>query len=80
MQYKQLGESELKVAEICLDTMTYGQQNIIEDAYQQIYYAVYCGTNFIDIAEMYPVPTRAKTQGLTEAYVENGSSISNKID
>jgi aryl-alcohol dehydrogenase (NADP+) len=69
MQYKQLGESNLKVSEICLGTMTYGQQNTIEDAHQQLDYAVSCGVNFIDAAEMYPVPTRAETQGLTEAYI-----------
>lgn len=69
MQYKQLGESNLKVSEICLGTMTFGQQNTIEDAHQQLNYAVERGVNFIDTAEMYPVPARAETQGLTEAYI-----------
>lgn len=69
MQYKQLGESNLKVSEICLGTMTYGHQNTIEDAHEQLDYAISCGVNFIDAAEMYPVPTRAETQGLTEAYI-----------
>jgi len=69
MQYNQLGESDLKVSEICLGTMTYGQQNTIEEAHQQLDYAVAQGVNFIDAAEMYPVPTRAETQGLTEAYI-----------
>jgi aryl-alcohol dehydrogenase (NADP+) len=36
MQYKQLGESNLKVSEFCLGTMTYGQQNTIEEAHQQL--------------------------------------------
>lgn len=69
MQYKQLGESNLKVSEICLGTMTFGPQNTIEDAHQQLNYAVGRGVNFIDTAEMYPVPARAETQGLTEAYI-----------
>ncbi|MFB8790037.1 MAG: NADP(H)-dependent aldo-keto reductase [Potamolinea sp.] len=69
MQYKQLGESNLKVSEICLGTMTFGQQNTIEDAHQQLNYAIERGVNFIDTAEMYPVPARAETQGLTEAYI-----------
>ncbi len=69
MQYKQLGESNLKVSEICLGTMTFGQQNTIENAHQQLNYAVERGVNFIDTAEMYPVPARAETQGLTEAYI-----------
>jgi aryl-alcohol dehydrogenase-like predicted oxidoreductase len=69
MQYNQLGESNLKVSEICLGTMTYGQQNTIEDAHQQLDYAIDQGINFIDAAEMYPVPARAETHGSTEAYI-----------
>jgi aryl-alcohol dehydrogenase-like predicted oxidoreductase len=69
MQYKQLGETNLKVSEICLGTMTYGHQNSIEEARQQLDYAVYQGVNFIDAAEMYPVPPRAETYGFTETYI-----------
>ncbi len=69
MKYKQLGESDLKVSEICLGTMTYGNQNSIEDAQQQLDYAIAQGVNFIDAAEMYPVPPRAETQGRTEAFI-----------
>ncbi len=69
MKYKQLGESDLKVSEICLGTMTYGHQNTIEEAHQQLDYAVSQGVNFIDAAEMYPVPPRGETQGTTEAYI-----------
>ena len=69
MKYNQLGDSELSVSEICLGTMTYGQQNTVEDAAQQLDYAVAQGVNFIDTAEMYPVPGRAETQGSTEAYI-----------
>jgi len=69
MEYKQLGESDLRVSEICLGTMTYGQQNTIEDATEQLDYAISQGVNFIDTAEMYPVPGRAETQGKTEEYI-----------
>ena len=69
MQYNQLGESGLNVSEICLGTMTYGQQNTIEDAHQQLNYAISQGINLIDAAEMYPVPPRAETQGRTEVYI-----------
>src|SRR5919199_6285358 len=72
MEYKRLGESELLVSEICLGTMTYGHQNTIEDASQQLDYAVAQGINFIDTAEMYPVPGRAQTQGKTEEYIGEG--------
>ncbi|MBD2666190.1 NADP(H)-dependent aldo-keto reductase [Richelia sinica] len=69
MKYNQLGESDLKVSEICLGTMTYGHQNTIEEAHQQLDYALEQGINFLDTAEMYPVPPRGETQGKTEAYI-----------
>ncbi|MBU7585575.1 MAG: NADP(H)-dependent aldo-keto reductase [Nostoc sp. TH1S01] len=69
MRYNQLGESDLKVSEICLGTMTYGRQNSIEEAHQQLDYAIANGVNFIDAAEMYPVPPREETYGLTETYI-----------
>ena len=69
MRYNTLGDSDLKVSEICLGTMTYGQQNTLEEAAQQLDYAIAQGVNFIDTAEMYPVPGRADTQGSTEDYI-----------
>ncbi|MGK7904424.1 MAG: NADP(H)-dependent aldo-keto reductase [Hormoscilla sp.] len=69
MEYKKLGDSDLSVSEICLGTMTYGQQNSIEEARDQLDYAVAQGINFIDAAEMYPVPGRPETQGKTEEYI-----------
>ncbi|NMG08436.1 NADP(H)-dependent aldo-keto reductase [Brasilonema sp. UFV-L1] len=69
MKYNQLGNSDLKISEICLGTMTFGQQNIIEDAHKQLDYAIAYGVNFIDTAEMYPVPPRGETQGRTETYI-----------
>jgi aryl-alcohol dehydrogenase (NADP+) len=49
--------------------MTYGQQNTLEEAHQQLDYAIAHGINFIDTAEMYPVPSRAETFALTETYL-----------
>ena len=69
MKYHQLGNSNLSVSEMCLGTMTYGEQNSAHDAHQQLDYAQSRGVNFIDTAEMYPVPPRAETQGRTEEYV-----------
>lgn len=69
MQYNFLGESDLKVSKICLGTMTFGQQNSIDEAHQQLNYARDRGVNFIDAAEMYPVPPRAETYGMTETYI-----------
>ncbi len=58
-----------KVSKICLGTMTWGEQNTEAEAHEQIDYALDRGINFIDTAEMYPVPPRAETQGLTETYI-----------
>ena len=69
MQYKVLGYTDLKVSLICLGTMTFGEQNTEQEAHQQLNYAVDQVINFIDVAEMYPVPPREETQGLTEKYV-----------
>jgi aryl-alcohol dehydrogenase-like predicted oxidoreductase len=69
MQYKKLSDSDLLVSEICLGTMTYGNQNTIEEASQQLDYAISEGVNFIDTAEMYPVPANPETQGKTEEYI-----------
>lgn len=69
MKYHLLGDSDLKVSEICLGTMTFGRQNTIEEAHQQLDYALERGVNFLDAAEMYPVPVAAETQGQTEAYI-----------
>jgi len=69
MEYRRLGASELDVSEICLGTMTWGEQNTEREAHEQLDYAVSCGVNFIDAAEMYPVPPRGETQGRTEAYL-----------
>ena len=69
MKYNKLGSSELKVSEICLGTMTWGEQNSEAEAHQQLNYALTRGVNFIDAAEMYPVPPQAQTQGRTETYL-----------
>lgn len=69
MEYRQLGQSELKVSALCLGTMTFGQQNNMAEAHRQLDCAVDYGVNFIDTAEMYPVPAKAETQGRTEEYV-----------
>lgn len=69
MEYRRLGASDLNVSAICLGTMTYGQQNTEAEAHAQLDYAVAQGINFIDTAEMYPVPPRAETVTRTESIV-----------
>src|SRR6476660_5173268 len=67
MQYQTLPGTDLQVSQVCLGTMTWGEQNSESDAHAQLERAVAHGVNFIDTAEMYPVPPRATTQGRTEA-------------
>ena len=69
MEYRPLGKTDVKVSKICLGTMTFGEQNTEADAHQQLDYAFEQGINFIDAAEMYPVPINAETQGRTEQYI-----------
>ncbi|MFM2319914.1 MAG: hypothetical protein RLZZ215_2535 [Pseudomonadota bacterium] len=69
MEYRPLGKTEIKVSKICLGTMTFGEQNTEAEAHQQLDYAYAQGVNFIDAAEMYPVPINAATQGRTEQYI-----------
>jgi len=69
MRKKKLGASALEVSEICLGTMTWGEQNSEAEAHAQIDWALDHGINFIDTAEMYPVPPAQRTQGSTEKIV-----------
>lgn len=80
MQYRKLGRSDIDVSMIALGTMTFGEQNSEDDAHRQIDYALDQGVNFIDAAEMYPVPPKADTQGRTEEYVGSWLAASGKRD
>jgi len=71
MKYNKLGNSGIEVSEICLGSMTWGEQNTEAEAHQQLDYALDNGVNFIDTAELYSVPSRAETYGLTEQYIGN---------
>ncbi|MCK5361033.1 MAG: aldo/keto reductase [Gammaproteobacteria bacterium] len=70
MKYKLLGNSDIKVSEICLGTMNWGTQNSEAEGHQQMDYSLDHGVNFFDTAEMYPAnPTSAATQGRTEEII-----------
>lgn len=69
MHYRKLGRTDLDLSVIGLGSMTWGEQNSEAEAHAQIDYALAQGVNFIDTAEMYPVPPKADTQGLTESYI-----------
>lgn len=69
MQQRPLGRTDLRVSRICLGTMTFGEQNTEGEAHEQLDRAVERGVNFLDAAELYPIPPKAETQGRTEAYI-----------
>ena len=69
MHYHRIPHSTLEVSQLGLGTMTFGEQNSEADAHAQLDLAVSSGINLIDTAEMYPVPPRPETQGLTERYI-----------
>ena len=71
MKYITLPNTDLKISKLCLGTMTWGQQNTEVQAHEQLDFAFEKGINFIDCAEMYPIPANAKTQGRTETYIGN---------
>ena len=69
MQYRKLGKSEIDVSVICLGTMTWGQQNTRDQAFEQMDYAISQGINFFDTAELYAIPPKAETYGRTEKII-----------
>jgi aryl-alcohol dehydrogenase-like predicted oxidoreductase len=69
LQNHPLGGSDFIVPEICLGTMTFGEQTGEADAHAQLDYAMAHGVNFIDTAEMYAVPARPETCGASERIV-----------
>ena len=80
MKYNLLPNTDIKVSRICLGTMTYGRQNTETEGHQQIDYALERGVNFIDTAEMYPVPAEATRYGNTERIIGSWIKKSKKRD
>jgi aryl-alcohol dehydrogenase-like predicted oxidoreductase len=71
MKYTTLPNTSIKVSKICLGSMTWGNQNTEEEGHAQLDYALDHGVNFIDTAELYPVPAAADTQGKTSQIIGN---------
>ena len=71
MEYRTLGKTNIKVSSLCLGTMTWGEQNTEQEAFAQLDRATDYGINFIDTAELYPVPGRAETYTQTEVIIGN---------
>lgn len=69
MEYRYIGRSGLRVTPICLGTMTFGSTTTKEEAFKIMDKAYDRGINFLDTAELYPVPPKAETAGITEEIV-----------
>lgn len=69
MNYRQLGNSDIQVSEMCLGTMTWGEQNTLTEAFDQMNFALAQGVTFWDTAELYAVPPKAETYGVTEQFI-----------
>jgi len=69
MKQRELGRTGVMVSEICLGTMTFGQQNTEAEGHAQLDMALDHGINFIDTAELYSIPPRAETYGATETII-----------
>jgi len=80
MKYRKLGNTDLDVSVICLGTMTWGEQNSQDEAWEQLDYAMDRGVNFIDTAELYSTPARAETYGSTESIIGNWISARKNRD
>lgn len=78
MKYVPLGSSNVDVSRVCLGSMTWGLQNNQQQADEQINYALEQGVNFIDTAEMYPVPPSGERYGHTELII--GDYLSRHLD
>eukprot|EP00775_Hariotina_reticulata_P014612 gene14612-14744_t len=71
MELRNLGNSDLKVPVVCLGTMTFGEQNSEEESFEIMDYALSRGVNFLDTAELYPVPPSRENNARTEIIIGN---------
>lgn len=69
MQTRRMGRTGLNVSEICLGTMTFGQQCDERTSFAIMDKAAEQGVYFFDTADVYPVPPSPETAGRTEEFV-----------
>ena len=69
MQIRRMGNTGLKVSNICLGTMTFGHQCDESTSFAIMNKAAEHGVSFIDTADVYPVPPAPETWGRTEEIV-----------
>ena len=64
-----MGRSGLQVSRLCLGTMIFGSQRDQSEAFAIMDMAAELGIDFIDVADVYPVPPTSETWGRTEEIV-----------
>jgi aryl-alcohol dehydrogenase-like predicted oxidoreductase len=69
MKIKKLGRTGLKVSEICLGTMTFGNQADQETSFKIMDVADEAGVTFFDTADVYPLGVEAGAGGATEEII-----------
>ena len=69
MRKNRLGKSSIVVSDICMGTMTFGNQSDEAESFRIMDMAYDAGVDFYDTAEMYPVPPDIKYVGATEEIV-----------
>src|SRR5438874_3911 len=69
MKIRRLGNTGLKVSELCLCTMTFGHQCDEASSFAILDKAAHGGVSFLDTADVYPVPPTSETAGRTEEIV-----------
>ena len=63
MKTRRLGQTGLKVSELCLGTMTFANQADEAESFPILGRAADAGVNFLDTADCYPVPPSPETAG-----------------
>ena len=71
MEYATLSTTDIKISRICLGTMSYGHQLTEVEGHEQLSKSLELGVNFIDTAEMYPIPPAEATYSKTETIIGN---------
>jgi aryl-alcohol dehydrogenase-like predicted oxidoreductase len=71
MKTKQLGKTGLKVSEVCLGTMTFGNQCDEATSFAIMDVADQAGVDFFDTADAYPIGKDWRTAGDTEVIIGN---------
>lgn len=80
MKYTTIPNTNIKVSKICLGSMTWGNQNTEAQGHTQLDYALDLGVNFIDTAELYPVPATAEMSGRTSKIIGTWNKKSGNRD